>query len=59
MRARYWTFMCHQKYVRTSQNNITEEEQRWGSKTVEGSGGRAGAVRYVYIYTYVPACTYL
>ena len=25
---------------------MTEEEQRWGSKTVEGSGGRAGAVRY-------------
>ena len=28
------------------QNDVSEEEQRWGSKTVEGSVGRAGAVRY-------------
>ena len=28
------------------QNEISEEEQRWGSKTVEGSTGRAGALRY-------------
>ena len=28
------------------QNEISEEEQRWGSKTVEGSTDRAGALRY-------------
>ena len=27
------------------QNEISEEEQRWGSKTVEGSTNRAGAFR--------------
>lgn len=25
-------------------NNVTEEEQRWGSKTIEGSGRTAGAI---------------
>ena len=29
------------------QNEVTEEEQRWGSKTVEGSADRAGSIRYV------------
>lgn len=25
-------------------NDVTEQEQRWGSKTVEGSGRTAGAI---------------
>ncbi len=25
-------------------NDVTEEEQRWGSKTVEGSGRSGGAI---------------
>jgi len=25
-------------------NDITEEEQRWGSKTIEGSGRTGGAI---------------
>jgi len=25
-------------------NDVTEEEQRWGSRTVEGSGRTAGAI---------------
>lgn len=25
-------------------NDVTEEEQRWGSKTIEGSGRTAGAI---------------
>lgn len=25
-------------------NDVTEQEQRWGSKTVEGSGRSAGAI---------------
>lgn len=28
-------------------NDVTEEEQRWGSKTVEGSGRTGGAIEYV------------
>lgn len=31
-------------------NDVTEQEQRWGSKTVEGSGRNAGAIEYVYYY---------
>lgn len=27
-------------------NDVTEEEQRWGSKTIEGSGRTAGAIEY-------------
>ena len=34
------------RYTIPFQNEISEEEQRWGSKTVEGSTGRAGALRY-------------
>lgn len=26
-------------------NDVTEEEQRWGSKTVQGSGRTAGAIK--------------
>lgn len=26
-------------------NDVTEQEQRWGSKTVEGSGRTAGAIK--------------
>lgn len=26
-------------------NDVTEEEQRWGSKTVHGSGRTAGAIK--------------
>jgi cortactin len=26
------------------QNDVSEEEQRWGSKTVQGSGRNAGAI---------------
>lgn len=26
-------------------NDVTEQEQRWGSKTLEGSGRRAGAIK--------------
>lgn len=25
-------------------NNVTEQEQRWGSKTIEGSGRTMGAI---------------
>lgn len=25
-------------------NDVTEEEQRWGSRTIEGSGRTAGAI---------------
>lgn len=25
-------------------NDVTEEEQRWGAKTIEGSGRTAGAI---------------
>lgn len=25
-------------------NNVTEQEQRWGSKTIEGSGRTVGAI---------------
>lgn len=28
-------------------NDVTEEEQRWGSKTIEGSGRTAGAIKYM------------
>lgn len=28
-------------------NDVNEEEQRWGSKTIEGSGRSAGAIEYV------------
>lgn len=28
-------------------NDVTEQEQRWGSRTVEGSGRNAGAIEYV------------
>lgn len=28
-------------------NDVTEEEQRWGSKTIVGSGRTAGAIEYV------------
>lgn len=28
-------------------NDVTEEEQRWGSKTIAGSGRTAGAIEYV------------
>lgn len=27
-------------------NDVTEEEQRWGAKTIEGSGRTAGAIEY-------------
>ena len=27
-------------------NDVSEEEQRWGSKTIEGSGRTAGAIEY-------------
>lgn len=30
-------------------NDVSEEEQRWGSKTIEGSGRTAGAIEYVLI----------
>lgn len=26
-------------------NDVTEQEQRWGSKTIEGSGRTAGAIK--------------
>lgn len=29
-------------------NNVTEQEQRWGSKTIEGSGRTAGAIEYTF-----------
>lgn len=29
-------------------NDVSEQEQRWGSKTIEGSGRTAGAIEYVY-----------
>lgn len=29
-------------------NDVTEQEQRWGSRTVEGSGRTAGAIEYVF-----------
>lgn len=29
-------------------NDVSEEEQRWGSKTIEGSGRTAGAIEYDY-----------
>jgi cortactin len=28
-------------------NDVTEEEQRWGSKTIDGSGRTAAAIEYV------------
>lgn len=28
-------------------NDVTEEEQRWGSRTIEGSGRTVGAIEYV------------
>lgn len=28
-------------------NDVNEQEQRWGSKTIEGSGRTAGAIKYV------------
>lgn len=28
-------------------NDVTEQEQRWGSKTIEGSGRTAGAIEWV------------
>lgn len=31
-------------------NDVTEEEQRWGSKTVAGSGRTAGAIEYVALH---------
>lgn len=33
-------------------NDVTEEEQRWGSKTVAGSGRTAGAIEYVALHTH-------
>ena len=42
------TYFCYPPlpaFVPSLQNDISEEEQRWGSKTVEGSAGRAGALR--------------
>lgn len=27
-------------------NDVTEEQQRWGSNTVQGSGRTAGAIEY-------------
>ena len=30
-------------------NNVTEEEQRWGSKTITGSGRNAGAIEYFFL----------
>lgn len=27
-------------------NNVTEQEQRWGSTTIEGSGRTAGSIKY-------------
>lgn len=29
-------------------NDVTEQEQRWGSTTIEGSGRTVGAIEYVY-----------
>lgn len=29
-------------------NDVTEQEQRWGSKTIEGSGRTAGAIKWVF-----------
>lgn len=29
------------------QNDVSEQDQRWGSKTVEGSGRTAAAIEYV------------
>lgn len=31
-------------------NDVTEQEQRWGSRTVEGSGRNAGAIEYVLTF---------
>lgn len=28
-------------------NDVTEQEQRWGSKTIDGSGRTAGAIEWV------------
>lgn len=28
-------------------NDVSEQEQRWGSKTIEGSGRTAGAIKLV------------
>lgn len=28
-------------------NDVTEEQQRWGSATIEGSGRTAGAIEYI------------
>jgi cortactin len=36
-------------------NDVSEEEQRWGSKTIEGSGRTAGAIEYVQSYFFYPA----
>ena len=33
------------------ENNVTEEEQRWGSKTIPGSGRIGDAVEYVILDT--------
>lgn len=27
-------------------NDVSEQEQRWGSKTIEGSGRTAGSIKY-------------
>ena len=31
-------------------NDVSEQEQRWGSKTVEGSGRTAGSIEYVMFF---------
>lgn len=31
-------------------NDVTEEEQRWGSKTIVGSGRTAGAIEWVPLF---------
>lgn len=37
-------------------NDVTEEEQRWGSKTIEGSGRTAGAIELVFLSYFVFIC---
>lgn len=33
-------------------NDVTEEEQRWGAKTIVGSGRTAGAIEWVISFVY-------
>lgn len=33
-------------------NDVTEEEQRWGAKTIAGSGRTAGAIEYVSLFPF-------